>query len=167
MVKKQIETVVDLVRGEANKNEKAKETIEKNAEAKRREDVFGVKKGSVKSRMLNSIQNTYMWDKLFTMDTVADIINISKIYDEEFYASIDSDQQGEATEDVRSVLDFAHRIRNTVNYKTAVVLATRWSGYPPESQAKLATTFVSTDDLSRFMMLMDILSIRFKRGELN
>lgn len=90
-----------------------------------------------------------MWSKIFTLETVKFMKKVS-----------------EDTEDDESIGQFIQFVEKHIDYKTVVIMATQWDKYEDIKQANLAIKFASMPHASRFIMLMDYLNMKFKKGEL-
>lgn len=100
-------------------------------------------------------ENVLMWDRLLDRETALNIINLS----------IENNGENEASEDFIAIHKFLSHVR-AINYKEVVVLAVNWKSLSAEKQANLAISYASQLHASRFMMLMDYLSLRFLEGKL-
>lgn len=90
-----------------------------------------------------------MWNKIFNLKT---FVYMKK-------ASGD-------TEDDESISPFVDLLISKVDYKVIVLLATQWHIYNDEQQIKMAENYVEVHHISRFLLLMDYLSYRYKKGDL-
>lgn len=99
-----------------------------------------------------------MWDKLLTLESV------------EFIKRVSGDKAilNEFGEEERLILEMYSSMKDRVkDYKVLVILATQWDSYTGSQQANLAVHHLGLYHASRFIMFMDYLAIRFKKGELN
>lgn len=69
-------------------------------------------------------------------------------------------------EDVKMIYNFIEFIKSRVDYKVIVVMATQWESYDDIKQANLAIQIAGEVHASRFMMLLDYMANKFKKGEL-
>lgn len=99
-----------------------------------------------------------MWDKLFTLESVEFIKRVSG----------DKEALNEHGEEEGLILDMYSEMKDKIkDYKVLVILATQWHVYTSAQQVSLAVHHIGEKDASRFIMFMDYLSIRYKKGELN
>ncbi|MER2008611.1 MAG: hypothetical protein ABS939_14260 [Psychrobacillus sp.] len=90
-----------------------------------------------------------MWDKILTPELVFWMKKVS----------------GE-TEDFDTINAFIEHIKNRADYKIIVVLSTQWKGYDDRKQANIAIRIAGMYHASRFILMMDFLSNKFKEGKL-
>lgn len=96
-----------------------------------------------------------MWSKLLNIETVA------------FIKKASGDGDNENGEDNKSIYDFFKAvIKKVKDYKILVIMAIKWDTYEDIKQANIAVKYMGWEDASRFIMLMDYLSEKFKKGEL-
>jgi hypothetical protein len=90
-----------------------------------------------------------MWEKIFTPDAV-------------FYMQkVTGD-----TEDFNTINGFINHLKQRVDYKTVIILATQWKAYDDVKQANIAIQQAGVFHASRFILLMDFLSKKFVEGKL-
>lgn len=95
-----------------------------------------------------------MWSKLLNLETFAFIKN-------------SSDYEGETSEDDKVIYDFFKDVKKKVrDYRVLVMMAVKWDSYEDVKQANIAINYMGFKDASRFIILMDYLSTKFKKGEL-
>lgn len=90
-----------------------------------------------------------MWDKLLTPEVV-------------FYMK---EVSGD-TEDNSTVSKFFEDMKKTVDYKHVVIMATQWYTFDETKQVNLALQFAGEYHASRFIILLDFLSLKFREGKL-
>lgn len=104
-----------------------------------------------------------MWNKLLTTDCVKYIQSASG--DKEMMDKYGVTEHGE---EERLIYEMFDKIKSKVkDYKVIVVMATQWDTYTGTQQANLAVHHIGLFHASRFIILMDYLSNKFKQGELN
>lgn len=91
-----------------------------------------------------------MWEKILTEDTLEHIVHFNE----------------DETEDMSTMLNFVEHLMAWVDYKVVVILAIQWATLEDIEQASLAINAVGEAHASRFIIMMDYLSEKFKRGEL-
>ncbi|MFQ3543605.1 hypothetical protein Q7A53_05920 [Halobacillus rhizosphaerae] len=107
----------------------------------------------MKNNKLNESHNhSKMWDRLLTIHAFVYMKNIKV--------------DGETVEDEESIVNLFKYLREKIDYKYIVVLATKWSKYDELKMVNVAIQIVGVLHASRFCMLMDFLANRFKKGEL-
>jgi hypothetical protein len=87
-----------------------------------------------------------MWDKVLTIEAFYFIKNF-------------------ATEEDESINNFFIELKKK-DYKTVVVMATLWKTFSETKQAYVAIDYIGWFHASRFIILMDYLSTKYKKGEL-
>lgn len=97
-----------------------------------------------------------MWNKIFNVQCIAFLLKASGIREDKAH--------GEEMQMINIFIDF---VKARFDYKVLVVMATQWDGYDDVKQANLAIKCAGEFHASRFIMLMDFLSHRYKKGELN
>ena len=92
-----------------------------------------------------------MWDKLLNMELTYYMIRVTK-----------------ETEDEESIQKFYEHIKSRTEneYKLIVVLATQWSEYDDTKQANVAIKVAGMNHASRFIIMMDYLSSKYRKGKL-
>lgn len=90
-----------------------------------------------------------MWEKIFTVEALQTMIDLS-----------------EETEDFKTLEKFVEKIIINNDYRVVVVLATQWESLKEDKQVSIAVNSVGENDASRFMILLDFLADKFKKGEL-
>lgn len=95
-----------------------------------------------------------MWEKILTDDTLQNMVDMM------------TEDVEEATEDFQGLVAFVEHVMAWVDYKEVVVLATQWSNLLDIRQANIAVNSVGEEHASRFIVMMDYLSEKFKNGEL-
>lgn len=95
-----------------------------------------------------------MWNKIFTIECVTVMQKVS------------AQELNENGEDMKLINQFIKFAKERLDYKMIVVLATKWDEYDPIKQAGIAVNYASQFHASRFIILLDYLSIKYKKGEL-
>lgn len=107
------------------------------------------------SQKMSKEMSKKMWNKLLNIETVA------------FMKKASGDGDKENGEDNKAIYDFFKAVVKKVrDYKVVVMMAVKWDTYEDEKQANIAINYMGWEDASRFIMLMDYLSEKFKKGEL-
>lgn len=70
------------------------------------------------------------------------------------------------TEDDDSIIKFFLYLIDNINYKVIVMIATQWNRFNLDKQVRVAVKYVGYIHASRFIMMMDLLSKRFVKGDL-
>lgn len=90
-----------------------------------------------------------MWNKIFTPEVILWVIGKTG-----------------GTEDFNTMNGFIDHVKERVDYKAVIILATQWHRYEDTKQADIAIRFAGVFHASRFMVTMDYLSKKFLAGEL-
>lgn len=90
-----------------------------------------------------------MWNKLFTPEVV-------------FWMKKTTGD----TEDFDTIGGFIEHMKAKTDYREIVILAMQWNTHDDMRQANLAIHFAGIHHASRFILLMDFLSNKFKEGKL-
>ena len=90
-----------------------------------------------------------MWNRIFSLDVIGYMLRVS-----------------DEMENEDTIYKFIEHMKENNDYKTVVVMATQWDGYEDVKQANLAINQVGWKHASRFIMLMDCLSKKYKEGKL-
>lgn len=91
-----------------------------------------------------------MWEKILTEDVLEHIVTFNK----------------EETEDMQTMMKFVEFLMAWVDYKVVVMLATQWELKEDVEQAIIAIRLVGEEHASRFIIMLDYLSDKYKKGEL-
>lgn len=88
-----------------------------------------------------------MWNKILTMEAMAEVAKLSN-------------------DEAHEVSKFFMDIQQKTDYKTVVMMAIEWKTYDEDKQTRLACATVGDYQASRFLALLDYLSVKFWKGEL-
>jgi hypothetical protein len=111
------------------------------------------------------VMNEVMWNKLLSLECKYFIRSLESREDDE-YKGDSNEYEPDKLSDEAIDRFFKHVKQTVVDYKVLVILATQWFSYSETKQAKLAIHHVGWVHASRFIMLMEYLSMKFLKGEL-
>lgn len=95
-----------------------------------------------------------MWDKILNQALA-------------LYMTMVTGKDGDRTEDATTISYFFDHVKTHVkDYKVVIVMATEWDKYEEAKQVGIAIHYVGEHHASRFIIMMDYLNQKFKKGEL-
>lgn len=91
-----------------------------------------------------------MWDNILTADLALYMVKVS-----------------DETEDADSIEGFFLFMQKEVTHRNLMILiASQWQLYSPERQVEISVKYGRNQHASRFIMMMDYLSHKYKEGKL-
>lgn len=97
----------------------------------------------------------YYWNKILSIDTAFGMVKLAG------ERSGDTDLENSDT-----INNFFIYLRENINYKFVVVTAMKWHEFSEEKQVNIAISTVGVLYASRFLMLLDYLSVKYQEGKL-
>lgn len=112
-----------------------------------------------------------MWNKIITVEAYNHMKEIeSKEVDEILHVNKSRIKKKNKADKVKYIDDsinkFINHLKNTVDYRTIVICATKWDTYDELRQTNIAIEIAGMYMASYFMILLDYLSVQYKEGKL-